>query len=285
MSSISTNKKIMVGELMNKELRPLYLSQGVAVSDNKLINACYRMTAVQKRIFNMAVASCNSKQFLDTGEVVVSIDDFAELTAKSVKESIRICRTESRNLSKLQVVDVVYKEKREKGMMRKIMSADEREKSEDSVSRISYKNFFQEVEFIEHNNKRCLYFKFSDWLVPYVEFIRKKFSQVPLVEVSRLGSFYSLRLFDFLMATKQVGKIRKRVFTYAEFREILGFVGEKKEMYLNWSDFRKRCLITPVNELNEKTGYDFCYEISGRGDSLRKITITAKKKEQIEMDI
>jgi hypothetical protein len=286
--SFNEKRKLLVGDLiqMNKELRPLKLASGIAVSDNKLVNACYRMTSVQKRLFNMAIASCTSNRFLESGEVVVNIYDFAELTGKTVKESLRICRQEADGMSQLRVVDIVYKEKRTKFKPFQNADIDKKEDNERDVARLSYKNFFQEVEYIDVEDQCLLYFKFSDWLIPYVENIRKKFAQVPLIEVSRLTSFYSLRLFDFVMATKPIGKVCRRVFSYQEFREVLGFVGDKKDLYPNWCDFRKRCITSSINELGIKaTGYEWAYKITGRGDAARKICITATKKDQIPLPL
>lgn len=287
MRAVSSESLVSNGVLMSIG-KVSKIKTGVAVSDNKLINACYRMTAIQKRIFNMAIAASHSRK-LNSGEVVFDVQDYAELTQISLKEAIRVCRTESKKMSQLQVVNIEYKERRSLSP-RQILAADKREESSDrEVARVSYKNFFQEVEFIDSSEvgeiESCyMYFKFSEWLLPYIELIRKRFSKIPLMEVSALSSFYALRIFDLGMGVKPLKGVRSREFAYLDFREKLGFVDDKKAMYSAWTDFRKRCLVDPLKELNEKSSFKWSYRLIGKGET-RKIVITSVKDDQLNLPI
>ena len=287
MNSVSSTNLVSNGVLMSID-RVSKIRSGIAVSDNKLINACYRMSAVQKRMFNMAIAAFHSRK-LNTGEVVFDVQDYAELAQTSLKEAIRICRKESKKMSQLQVVNIEYKEKRTLSP-RQMLEVDKREDNPDrEVARVSYKNFFQEVEFIDNSeigdSDSCyMYFKFSDWLLPYVELIRKRFSKIPLLEVSTLSSFYALRIFDLGMGGGSIKGVRRREFDYQDFREMLGFVDDKKSMYSAWTDFRKRCLVDPLKELNEKSSFKWSYSLIGRGKT-RKIVITSVKDDQLNLPI
>lgn len=287
MSTVSSVNLVSNGVLMSID-RVSKIKTGIAVSDNKLINACYRMSAIQKRVFNMAIAASHSRK-LNSGEVVFDVQDYAELAQTSLKEAIRVCRKEAKKMSQLQVVNIEYKEKRCLSP-RKMLEADRREESSDrEVARVSYKNFFQEVEFIDNSDagdsERCyMYFKFSEWLLPYIELIRKRFSKIPLMEVSTLSSFYALRIFDLGMGVKVLNGIRRREFDYPDFREKLGFVDDKVSMYSAWTDFRKRCLVDPLKELNEKSSFEWSYSLIGRGET-RKIVITSVENEQLDLPI
>jgi plasmid replication initiation protein len=258
------------------KIRALDLKAGIAVSDNKLINACYRMTSMQKRLFNLAIAACNSSKSLTSGDVFVNVNDFAFLSNKEVKESVRICKSSIRDMSLLQVIDIEYKAKRSLSPIQSVR-LQQAEDTEKEIARISYKNFFQEVDFIDSSEGLFLYFKFSDWLIPYLEMIKKRFAQVPLMEVSQLSSFYSMRLFDFIMASQEtIEKVRVRTYFLSEYRAMLGFVEDKEDLYSRWADFRKRCLVNPIEELNEKTSLNWSFSVEGRGKKEKKITIIAK---------
>ncbi|MFT6691243.1 MAG: hypothetical protein ACJAXH_001768 [Colwellia sp.] len=284
--NVTTNIAKMIGELMEKKDSKVWardLKTGIAVSDNKLVNACYRMSAVQKRLFNFAIASLHSRKFAKHGEALVNLEDYAFLTGKTLKEAIRTVRREVRSMSLLQVININYKERKSLNPRQNVAILAREKAGTNEISSLSYKNFFQEIEFIHDTSGAFVWFKFSDWLLPYIELLEFKFSQVPLLEIGKLGSFYSLRIYDFCMASQPIGKKHTRSFSLSELRISMGFVDDKENMYLRWADFRKRCLVEPIAELNEKTLDTWDFRVTGRGRIEKQVIITCTVSDQLDL--
>ena len=279
---------VIAGKDFDLELKKVQLrsNSAVAVSDNKLINACYTMTAMQKRLFNLAISASHSKKF-STGDVAFSVDDFASISNIPLYEALRICQTEAKGLSRTQVIDIKYKERRTNKPLERL-AIERREEYADksnNIASLSYRNFFQEVEVVSDSLGDYFYVKFSKWLLPYIEVLNKKFSKIQISEVNGVSSFYALRLFDLVMSSPlNKSKDRVRVFSLGDLRAVLGLVDERGDLYLNWCDFKRRCLVGPLSELSKQTKYDFSYSLSGRGLS-KRIYIRAKERTQLEFDV
>jgi len=56
-------------------------------------------------------------------------------------------------------------------------------------------------------------------------------------------------------------------------------------MYSRWADFRKRCIVEPLQELNEKTLDEWTFRVEGRGRKEKKITITCTVDDQMSLDV
>lgn len=252
-------------------IRPL--REGIAVMDNKLLDACYSMTVTQKRLFNMAVAAVNSKKtMVRNNSVAVSIDDFAQLSGLTRKAAIEHIKNTLPDMRQAHVVDVVYKDK---NTFKKTDGSD--------VERISYKNFFQEVDYVETNKELAVKFKFSDWLVPYIAQLRRSFTRIHLQHVNPLNSFYSMRLYEaVIMKIVNRDGFHVRSFEISELRSILGL---QDGVYERWVDMKKACLVRPINELNKKTPFKWNLDVNGRGKYLRSVTVSAQPKSQQEMDL
>jgi plasmid replication initiation protein len=251
------------------------LSRGVAVFDNKLIDACYRMTLTQKRLFNMAVAAVNSKRRLQLGKrVVVSIDDFAQLSGLTTQSAIYRCREAVADLISVHIVDIEYKNPNE------ILSRVNTKKGNDTVQRISHRNFFQEVEVLDTETSKVVSFVFSDWIVPFIAQIGGSFTKIQLQHINPLTSFYSMRLYEsVIMAIKSNGGVHHRQLTVAELRHIFGLTDEK---YKRWVDFKKRCIVSSINDLNEKTPFAWSFKVIGKGRFLQGVSFSATPQPQEE---
>jgi plasmid replication initiation protein len=251
------------------------LRDGVAVMDNKLLDACYRMTLTQKRLFNMAVAAVNSVKRMPNGNTVsVSIDDFAQLCGGlSRKDALKRCREAVPSMSQAQIIDIIYKDPNEF-----LQDMDT-----NNIERLSYKNFFQEVDYIETDKDQVVRFKFSDWLIPYIAQLKKSFTQIRLQHVNPLTSFYSMRLYEaVIMRMLDSNGVHTRTFEIQELRMLMGVDDDK---YNRWVDFKKRCLVSPIADLNEKTPYTWVIKTNGRGKYLKSVTITAEPNHQQELEL
>jgi len=266
---MSTEKELVV----SKKIRDL--KKGIAVFDNKFINAFYRMTLTQKRLLNMAVAAVNAKQILPKGKrVVVSIDDFAQLSGLSTQSAVYRCREAAADLISVRVVDIEYVDP---NVMLRVNAKSAGHKE---VKRISHLNFFQEVEVLDTESSKVITFMFSDWVIPYIAKLDGNFTKVHLEHVNPLTSFYSMRLYEsVVLQMPDAAGVHCRLMKLSELRDIFGLTDEK---YKRWVDFKKRCIVSSVDELHEKTPFDWRFETIGKGRYLQGVLFSATPCKQKE---
>lgn len=251
--------------------------------DNKLINACYEMTLTQKRLFNLAIASVNSKKETTHSDTVsVSIEDFAELAKIDIHSALKAARDAVEPMSKTQVIDVEYKDK---NIFKQ--RAQEKNASESAIKRVSYKNFFQSVEYIEDGAERLVRMQFADWLMPYISQIKRAFTEFQIQHTTPLSSFYAIRIYEsvilehFRYKGDETDIVASRTFDLVELRKTLGIIDDR---YPRWSDFSKRCLRSPIESLNENTPFIWSFKSNGRGRWMKSVTISAARDEQQTLD-
>lgn len=103
---------------------------------------------------------------------------------------------------------------------------------------------------------------FSPGVVPYLTMLHTEFTKYKLKQVGKLGSFYSLRLYELCCQFKKTGK---RIVTMERFRQMLD-LGDK---YKRLDNLRRRILTPAIKEINRHTDLNVRVELTRKG---RKIT-------------
>ena len=106
--------------------------------------------------------------------------------------------------------------------------------------------------------------RFSRDIAPYLNNLTKNFTQFSLREAVSLSSAHAGRVFELLMQYQSVGT---RIISLVELREMLGL----ENKYPAFSDFRKRCLETSIEEINKKTKLQVRYESIRTGRTITHI--------------
>ena len=116
--------------------------------------------------------------------------------------------------------------------------------------------------------------KFSDDIAPYILHLTKGcFTKVPLDDVMKLKSVYSVRLLELML--KVINGTKKRKFTYEDLRDFLNVTdGEYKRI----DSFKQKVLDAPIKEVNEKTEYLLDYEPTRTGRKITGFDMTIKRK-------
>lgn len=105
-------------------------------------------------------------------------------------------------------------------------------------------------------------------IMPYLSAISHGYTKFILQDVFVLSSQYAVRLLELMMQYRNWGQHRQgkkiyRDIALSELRGYLGldgiYAGEKKK-YERLCDFRRYCLVKPIDEINKKTGYKMSYE-------------------------
>jgi plasmid replication initiation protein len=102
--------------------------------------------------------------------------------------------------------------------------------------------------------------RFNDSMKPFLLQLKEKFTIYQLEGFMRLGSRYSMRIYELLKWMEDLVWLRIRV---DELREILSC----EEKYARFGDFRRRVIERAQSEINEITDISFTYKVEREGQS------------------
>ncbi len=109
------------------------------------------------------------------------------------------------------------------------------------------------VSSVEIRVSGIISFEFSERLKPYLLQLKKGFTTYKLMNIIRLKSAYSIRLYELL---KQYEKLKKRTLNVDDLKRRLGIGDEYKQ----YGHFKKRVILYAQKELKEKTDIQFEFE-------------------------
>jgi hypothetical protein len=117
---------------------------------------------------------------------------------------------------------------------------------------------FTETRWIQgyhyHNGVGLIDFKFSGFLNPFLTELKRRFTQYRLENIFRLGSQYSIRIYELMI---QYASIGSRTIPLDELRIILGV---KEGGYENYYNFNRRILSPAHKEVNTKTDLRYSWK-------------------------
>ena len=212
----------------------------VATMHNKFIEARYKLTLEEQRIF-LSLVSLIQPDDEDFKDYKISVKAIAELIGTKHKNMYRVLDEATDRLMQRII---------------KIEAIDENDKK-----------VFKKFAFISYaeykEGEGYLIVSIDKHLKPYLLQLKEQFSKVPLKYLFRLRSTYAVRLYELL---KQYENTGYRVDYLPDLREMLGV--EKNE-YKRFEAFDRRVLKKAVEEINEKTDLEVSYSKKKTG---RKIT-------------
>ena len=80
--------------------------------------------------------------------------------------------------------------------------------------------------------------------------LAKNYVTINLRELSRFTILYSIRLYELMMAHEDFGGCTKSI-------EELRFIFGTTDKYLQYGSFKRSIMIPAINEINNKTQFDF----------------------------
>ena len=116
---------------------------------------------------------------------------------------------------------------------------------------------------------------FAPDVVPLITRLEKHFTSYQLKQVTQLKSKYAIRLYELLIAWREVGKIPQIELT--EFRDKLGIEADE---YMRMSDFKIRVLEPSIKQINEHTDITVTYEQHKKGRLISGFSFKLKQKQQ-----
>ena len=222
----------------------------VATMHNKFIEARYKLTLEEQRIF-LSLISLIQPDDEDFKDYKISVKAISELIGTKHKNMYRVLDEATDRLMQRII---------------KIEAIDENDKK-----------IFKKFAFISYaeykEGEGYLIISIDKHLKPYLLQLKEQFSKVPLKYLFKLRSTYAVRLYELL---KQYENTGYRVDYLLDLREMLGV--EENE-YKRFSDFEKRVLKQAIEEINEKTDLEVSYKKKKTGRKITHIEFEIRSKQ------
>ena len=230
------------------------MKNDLVVKDNALINASYNLELTEQRLILLSIIRAR-----ETGQGISS-DSKLEIHASDYASRFDVTKEAAYNALK-NAVNNLFERKFSFKEIHKDTNKEIVVKSR-WVSRIAYVDDLATLEIT-----------FAPDVVPLITRLEKHFTSYQLKQVAQLTSKYAIRLYEFLIAWRDVGKTP--VISLSEFREKLGLdINEYQKMV----NFKSRVLEPAIKQINELTDIHVKYEQYKTGRSISGLSFTFKHK-------
>ena len=232
------------------------MKNGLVVKDNALINASYNLELTEQRLIMLAIINAreSGQGITADSKLEIHASDYAKLFNVSIDASYKALREAVNNLFNPQIsYTAEYKRTGKTGIVRSRW-----------VSRIFYVDDLALLEIT-----------FAPDVVPLVTRLEEHFTSYQAKQVAHLTSKYATRLYELLIAWREVGKVPQM--EISEFRNRLGLLDDE---YTAMHNFKKRVLEPSIQQINEHTDITVTYEQHKKGRVISGFSFKLKQKQQ-----
>jgi plasmid replication initiation protein len=239
------------------------MKNGLVVKDNALINASYNLELTEQRLIMLAIINAreSGQGITADSKLEIHASDYAKLFNVSIDASYKALREAVNNLFNRQFsYTAEYKRTGKTGVVRSRW-----------VSRIFYVDDLALLEIT-----------FAPDVVPLISRLEEHFTSYQAKQVAHLTSKYATRLYEILIAWREVGKVPQ--IDISEFRNRLGLLDDE---YTAMHNFKKRVLEPSIKQINEHTDITVSYEQHKKGRLISGFSFKLKQKQlakKIEID-
>jgi len=231
----------------------------LVVKDNALINASYNLEVTEQRLILLAILNAR-----ETGNGITA-DSKLEIHAKDYASRFDISNDGAYKALKNAVLNLFdrqfsFKEQDKKGNVGTVKSR--------WVSRIKY-----------IDDSATLEITFAPDVVPLITRLEQHFTSYQLKQVSQLTSKYAIRLYELLIAWREVGKTPK-----IELEDFRSKIGVEDTEYTAMNDFKKRVLEPAIKQINKYTDITATYEQHKKGRLISAFSFSFKQKHQPKIE-
>ena len=230
------------------------MKNSLVVKDNALINASYNLELTEQRLIMLAIINAreSGQGITADSKLEIHASDYAKLFNVSIDASYKALREAVNNLFNRQFSYAAeYKRTGKTGIVRSRW-----------VSRIFYVDDLALLEIT-----------FAPDVVPLVTRLEEHFTSYQAKQVAHLTSKYATRLYELLIAWREVGKVPQ--IEIGDFRNRLGLLESE---YTAMSDFKKRVLEPSIKQINEHTDITVTYEQHKKGRLISGFSFRFKQK-------
>lgn len=227
----------------------------LVVKDNLLINASYNLEVTEQRLILLAIINARqtSNGITANSKLEIHASDYASRFNVTNDGAYKALKNAVLNLFDRQFS---FKEEDKNGKIGTVKSR--------WVSRIKY-----------IDDSATLEITFAPDVVPLITRLEQHFTSYQIKQVAQLTGKYAIRLYELLIAWREVGKVPQIDLT--EFRNKIGV--EDNE-YMRMSDFKIRVLEPSIKQINEHTDITVTYEQHKKGRSITGFSFKFKQKPQ-----
>ena len=232
------------------------MKNSLVVKDNALINASYNLELTEQRLIMLAIINAreSGQGITADSKLEIHASDYAKLFNVSIDASYKALKEAVNNLFNRQFsYTAEYKRTGKTGVVRSRW-----------VSRIFYVDDLALLEIT-----------FAPDVVPLVTRLEEHFTSYQAKQVAHLTSKYATRLYELLIAWREVGKVPQ--IEISTFRNRLGLLENE---YTAMSDFKKRVLEPSIKQINEHTDITVTYEQHKKGRLISGFSFKLKQKQQ-----
>ena len=237
------------------------MKNSLVVKDNALINASYNLELTEQRLIMLAIINAreSGQGITADSKLEIHASDYAKLFNVSIDASYKALKEAVNNLFNRQFsYTAEYKRTGKTGVVRSRW-----------VSRIFYVDDLALLEIT-----------FAPDVVPLVTRLEEHFTSYQAKQVAHLTSKYATRLYELLIAWREVGKVPQ--IEISTFRNRLGLLENE---YTAMSDFKKRVLEPSIKQINEHTDITVTYEQQKKGRLISGFSFKLKQKQQPKIEV
>lgn len=237
------------------------MKNSLVVKDNALINASYNLELTEQRLIMLAIINAreSGQGITADSKLEIHASDYAKLFNVSADASYKALREAVNNLFNRQFsYTAEYKRTGKIGIVRSRW-----------VSRIFYVDDLALLEIT-----------FAPDVVPLITRLEEHFTKYEAKQVAHLTSKYATRLYELLIAWREVGKVPQ--IELSDFRKRVGLLDNE---YIAMSDFKKRVLEPSIKQINQHTDITVSYEQHKRGRTITGFSFKFKQKSQPKIKI
>ena len=237
------------------------MKNGLVVKDNALINASYNLELTEQRLIMLAIINARElgQGITADSKLEIHASDYAKLFNVSPDASYKALKEAVNNLFNRQFsYTAEYKRTGKVGIVRSRW-----------VSRIFYVDDLALLEIT-----------FAPDVVPLITRLEEHFTKYEAKQVAHLTSKYATRLYELLIAWREVGKTP--IFELQQLRKNLGVEDDE---YQRMHHFKSRVLETAITQINEHTDIKATYEQHKQGRTITGFSFKFKQKPQPKIEI
>ena len=229
------------------------MKNGLVVKDNALINASYNLEVTEQRLILLAIINARETQqgITSDSKLEIHASDYANQFNVKKETAYEALKNAVNNLFERQFS---FRETTKKGVG------------------IVRSRWVSRIKYID--DSAILEITFAPDVVPLITRLEQHFTSYQLKQVSQLTSKYAIRLYELLIAWREVGKVPK--IELSEFREKLGIAADE---YKAMNHFKSRVLEPSIKQINVHTDITVSYEQHKTGRTITGFSFKFKQKQ------